>query len=691
MAKCKELVIREDKETICGTRCCFSISGSKPATHCGEHIKKYLPHGVEPMNVNATFCAANCGKKSSTKCVVHDTPKNKYYCGDCYKELGYGKSGDVCDECYQISPTYGEVSFDNEGNIIRTKKGYFAGRPNVCCGCLDIVREYNPEKYDIEYKNHRDVSNPPCWECEKRATYSDPYLKETYAEYLYRKKIGREPVRGTEENDKQKPTHCIKHASIYAVDTYNKKCAFDKKKCKKQPVYNFPGEKSGKYCVNHKLPGMVDVYSKLCITCKLTRLPHERVRPSFNERGDVGNEYCSDHIPKTDENPLGKSLKEIRRENAKCCQKCLSPKARYGFIYDKKPSWCKDCKEPGAIDITTKKCGKCKNKRPIFGIESPTHCNKCKTDGMVDKVHKVCQVCKGGRANYAPDMSSSPTHCGGCAQEEIGYVDVSHKKCLDCHKRAYFNVRQDKRALYCEDHKKDDMIVVSTTPCEDCGLRASFNLPNEKKPLFCGNHKKDDMINTKPRCIIPHCENSGHNKYRKHCFPCFSLLYPEDVISKRCKAKEQIIVEEILNEFPTKKFKWILDKTIQGGQSKKRPDMFLDMGLYVIIVEIDENQHRGYSKECEDNRISHIITDAKKDTVFIRFNPDSYYDFTGFKTKSCWALNKRQDGLVIAHSMVSNWKHRLGVLMNTIGDWIKIGDNWKGKSLTEIKLFFDDM
>ena len=38
----------------------------------------------------------------------------------------------------------------------------------------------------------------------------------------------------------------------------------------------------------------------------------------------------------------------------------------------------------------------------------------------------------------------------------------------------------------------------------------------------------------------------------------------------------------------------VLNKTISGGQSKRRPDALINCGSHVLLVEIDENSHRSY-------------------------------------------------------------------------------------------------
>ena len=73
---------------------------------------------------------------------------------------------------------------------------------------------------------------------------------------------------------------------------------------------------------------------------------------------------------------------------------------------------------------------------------------------------------------------------------------------------------------------------------------------------------------------------------------------------------------------------------------EKRPDLFLDFGYQVLIVEIDENQHQNYDCSCENKRLMELSQDVQhKPIVFIRFNPDDYMDQER-KISSCWTTNK---------------------------------------------------
>lgn len=77
--------------------------------------------------------------------------------------------------------------------------------------------------------------------------------------------------------------------------------------------------------------------------------------------------------------------------------------------------------------------------------------------------------------------------------------------------------------------------------------------------------------------------------------------FPDKPVARNYKTKEFAVVEYIKNIFPD--FTWIQDKKVQDGCSSKRPDLLLDLGYQVIIIEIDENQHTDYDCSCENKRL----------------------------------------------------------------------------------------
>ena len=108
-------------------------------------------------------------------------------------------------------------------------------------------------------------------------------------------------------------------------------------------------------------------------------------------------------------------------------------------------------------------------------------------------------------------------------------------------------------------------------------------------------------------------------------------------VQKNYKTKEFSVVEYITNVFSD--YTWITDKKIQEGCSLKRPDLLLDLGFQVLIIEIDENQHSNYEEICENKRIMELSMDlCHRPVIFIRFNPDDYL-LNNKNVTSCWGPN----------------------------------------------------
>jgi len=261
-----------------------------------------------------------------------------------------------------------------------------------------------------------------------------------------------------------------------------------------------------------------------------------------------------------------------------------------------------------------------------------------------------------------------------------------------CITRANFNTKGEKNALYCQLHAIEGMVnVLDKRKCEyedyECDSRPCFNIEGMKKGKYCAIHKKEGMINIfAKRCKSEWCYTSPKNdKYNGYCLFCFVNLFPEQSIARNYKTKEFAVVEFIKNNFPG--FDWVADQIIKDGCSRRRPDLLLDLGYQIIIVEIDEDQHTNYENICENRRMMELSQDlGHRPIIFIRFNPDSYIN-NGLKITSCWEFNKKGISYIKKNKTVE-WAARLDLLKNTINHWSN-PDNISDKLLETVKLFYN--
>ena len=62
---------------------------------------------------------------------------------------------------------------------------------------------------------------------------------------------------------------------------------------------------------------------------------------------------------------------------------------------------------------------------------------------------------------------------------------------------------------------------------------------------------------------------------------------------------------------------------LRGGCSLKRPDLALDFGSHVVVVEVDEAQHQAAPCWDEDSRLAVIAADFQKPIAVIRLRVDA--------------------------------------------------------------------
>ena len=290
----------------------------------------------------------------------------------------------------------------------------------------------------------------------------------------------------------------------------------------------------------------------------------------------------------------------------------------------------------------------------------------------------LCVECKGGGICFDETHNDTPRRkdrCKMCNGNSICPHGSEKNNCVPCGGVSICeHGKRRRRCPICNPNSKElcpcgKSIVGCEKCCEKC--------PCGKLPSRCKIHGGSQL------CKAPHCETRGINKYDGYCLPCCIHYCPEIQVSRNFKTKENDVVQRVLEKYPD--FNWIADKKIQDGCSKRRPDLLLDFGSHVIIVEVDENKHTTYDCSCQNKRLMEISQDiGHKPVVFIRFNPDAYVNQEGKKVTSCWRING-YGVLDISKSKRDEWHTRIDMLLQQLEYWI---NNIPHKTVEIVELFY---
>jgi Holliday junction resolvase len=248
--------------------------------------------------------------------------------------------------------------------------------------------------------------------------------------------------------------------------------------------------------------------------------------------------------------------------------------------------------------------------------------------------------------------------------------------------------------MFCAKHKENDMINVKGRSCAGkhadgsaCTKQPVFNRPGESHGRFCVKHKENEMVNVvNPACITLHCTTRSSNKaYKGHCYRCFINTYPDNTIVRNHKTKERSVSDFVRSSYPDLTIAF--DQRIADGCSRRRPDIFVDMGAYVLVVEVDENQHEAYICSCENRRIMELFQDAgNRPLVMVRFNPDQYFNQKNKSVPSCWGHTKDKGLSIVKPGKTAEWAQRLATLKTTLNLVIAQGTD---SEVRVIHLFYD--
>lgn len=302
-------------------------------------------------------------------------------------------------------------------------------------------------------------------------------------------------------------------------------------------------------------------------------------------------------------------------------------------------------------------------------------------------------------------------YCASCANKyntehpnEIGMENVVSSKCKTpgCKIQPTFNFPGEKKCLYCSkcankyntDHPNEiDMKDVKKSRCKTpgCPKRPSFNFPGETKGLYCASCA--DLTKMK-NVLNKYCSSCGliqihsTNTYGGLCIECAQhtglVKNPRNV-----RVQEKAVAEYLKQHF--KNITLSEDTPLEGSCVNLRPDISCDFGNFILIVEIDENQHKGKEyTSCDTKRnVQLLLNGGSRPIVFIRFNPDSFKK-NGKVIPACF--QKDTNGkLLLFHE--DDWNVRLEKLRQEIEN-VMIQNDSKNvedlKEMTYIHMYFDE-
>ena len=443
-----------------------------------------------------------------------------------------------------------------------------------------------------------------------------------------------------------RPVFCKVHKSSDAmVDVVHPRCAHEGG-CITRPTCNLPGEKRAMMCAEHALPGMGDIMNARC------KFPGgcKSLNPTHNVPTETRGIFCSFHA--------GPGMINVRSE--KCAHPGCGTQPRFNEPGKKSGLFCVVHKSEIMVNVHASLCDwpGCVT-QPKYGApgQSATRCFDHK-ETMVDVTSRRCHVagCAAVQPAYGAPGEKHGSHClkhktptmvllkhGGCKYSQL------------CMRQPGYAEPDEARATMCSDHKSKTMISTKGKKCQTpkCKHNAEFGKTELNRPQFCGIHKPDGYVDVgqERRCDNTGCpddydlvyettDDQGAVKPHRACFKhappgyeetrkrlCKYCDIREDVpfVCRSCKQrshkKEHAVVRHLHRTIDVP---FNYDESPGVECTRKRPDIRFEMPTHDVIVEVDENQHRGYEESCECARISEIVgAIGGKAVVFIRYNPDN--------------------------------------------------------------------
>ena len=385
--------------------------------------------------------------------------------------------------------------------------------------------------------------------------------------------------------------------------------------CVKRARFNFPTEKRAAFCGNHKKDGMV-AFVRWCETSGCYRPAR------YAEAGARFPRFCNKHGQKQHDTPYKKeSVPMVSFRRRTCRALGCETYPSYNHTDQRTGAYCATHREEGMIKITTR----CRERNCAVGNakynwpdqKTGMYCTTHRIEGMVNVHSRRCEQCE-LQPNYNYPGVKPAVRCA--KHKEHGMVDTRHELCVadGCPTRARFGV-PGQAPKFCATHRPDRSYVREPRKrCVVCRTSLATCGPADR-PLRCEKHaiKGDRNVVEQP------CSGCGLDQYLSSTGKCRDCD-PETFLRVRL-AKQKACFEALTRKNVTPAQ---IDRVVDDGQcGKERPDgVFYTLdGSGVILLEVDEHQHRERACECEYARMRNLsqMFDGRP-VVFVRFNPDAY-------------------------------------------------------------------
>jgi len=316
--------------------------------------------------------------------------------------------------------------------------------------------------------------------------------------------------------------------------------------------------------------GMRDVNSKRC-----AHVGCDRINPIFGVVGGKGT-FCKKHaLP---------GMFDVKSK--RCAHEGCGTRPSFD-VAGGKGTFCKKHALPGMRDVASKRCAHegCTRVNPNFGVVGGkgTCCKKHKQPGMIDVVNKRCKH-------------------EGC--DSIGPA---------------FGVAGGK-GEFCKTHATPEMADVKNKRCAHDGCDSICPVFDVDGGMgtFCKAHATPGMHDVKsPRCKtckLFHVKKNGDN-----CATC--RTGSEKAVRIELAIKAELSTHPRLALFSSHDTAHPCATAL--GADRIRPDFVWELADRVVVLEVDEEEHRLYELTCERARVHKLHELFGKPLILLRYNPDA--------------------------------------------------------------------